>query len=78
MDISHNIKKDRLPKIQSKELRKGQQLKGPNEYTSIPVGRKKKETTREERGRGLGGKGDRRQGIGGHVMVLGGRKKLKP
>ena len=47
-----------MPKIQSRELKKGQKLKGPSEDASVPLGREKKAITREEEGRDLGGKVD--------------------
>lgn len=49
---------NRIPKIQSTELKKINKLKGPSEDTSVPLGREKKAITSGERGRDLGGKVD--------------------
>ena len=73
------------PKVQNAQYRfhrtqKGQQAKGPSEYTSVPLGRDKKAITRGEGGRDLGGEvnGTWLWERGEHDMVLGGGKELKP
>jgi len=48
----------RIPKVQSIELKKVNKLKGPSEDTLVPLGRKKKATTRVERRRDPRGKKD--------------------
>ena len=48
MDISQKIFK--VPKIQSKNLKKVNRPKDPREYTSVPLGGKKKAITKWEGG----------------------------
>ena len=54
MDISkkqtNKQTKNRIPKIQSTELKKVNKLKAPSEDASVPLGREKKATTRGEGG----------------------------
>ena len=58
MDISQISYK--IPKTQFTDLRKVNNPKGRSEDASVPLGRKKKAVTRVgDRGRYLGGKGDR-------------------
>jgi hypothetical protein len=56
------IKKYRIPKIQSTELKKFNKLKCPSEDASVPLGREKKAITGWEEGMDLGGKMDRGKG----------------
>jgi hypothetical protein len=58
-------KKDRIPKIQSTELKKVSKLKGPSEDSSVPLGREKKAITSREGRRDLGEKVDGGSGGGG-------------
>jgi hypothetical protein len=54
-----------IHKIQSREHKKVNNLKCPSEEASVPLGREKKATPIGEGGRDLGGKMDRREGVGG-------------
>ena len=56
------LKKYRIPRIQSTELKKANKLKGPSEDASIPFVREKKAITGrgKEGGRDLNGKGNRK------------------
>ena len=56
------MKKYRIPKIQSTELKKVNKLKGQSEDASVPLRREKKAITSGEGGEDLGGKVD---GMGG-------------
>jgi hypothetical protein len=53
----------KIPKVQSRELKKVNKLKCPSEDTSVPLGKEKKAITRGEGGRDLGGKLDRERGV---------------
>jgi hypothetical protein len=53
------MKKYRIPKIQSTELKKVNKLKGPSEDTSVPTGREKKAITNGKGETDLEGKVDR-------------------
>ena len=70
MNISQKIKY-RIPKIQSRELKKISKLKDPSEDASILLGREKKATTSRERGTWEGNEMGRR---GEHDLVLGERR----
>jgi hypothetical protein len=67
VDISQKKKKKkkyRIPRIQSTEFKKVNKLKGPNEDTSIPLGREKKAITEgwgQKEGGIWVGKGTRRK-----------------
>jgi hypothetical protein len=56
--------KNRIPKIQSTELKKVNKLKAPSEDASVPLGREKKATTRGEGGNWEGKWEGRENGIG--------------
>ena len=66
--------KDRIPKIQSIELKKVNKLKCPSEDTPVPLGREKKAITNGEGERDLWGKwpgGGENGGRGESHLVLG-------
>jgi hypothetical protein len=56
-----HFKKYRITNVQSIELKKVNKLQCQSEDSSVPLGKKKKATTRGG-GRGLGGKGSRERG----------------
>jgi hypothetical protein len=83
VDISQKKKKKyRIPKIQSTELKKINNLKCPSEDASVPLGKEKKAITRGERRRDLTWEGKwmdgRSWGRGEPDLVLGEGKGLKP
>ena len=57
--------KYRIPKIQSKEIKKTNKLKDPNEDASVPLGREKKAITTWDGRRKLRRKAHRGQGCHG-------------
>ena len=73
MDISPS-QKYRIPKIQSRELRTVNKLKGPSEDTSVPLGREKKATNHKGGGK-EGPVREKRGGRGEHDVLLGRRKR---